>query len=73
MVFAYDARRCRSQQLLYVDLAAACVRFRIRGGLIIAAISAPIIARLRAAARATHLNVAYSWELVVLQTAARAR
>ena len=66
MVFAYDAG-LPTQQLLYVDLAAACVRFRIRGGLIIAAISAPIIA-LFEQLRSEYLNVAYSWELVVLQT-----
>jgi signal transduction histidine kinase len=66
MVFAYD-RGLPTQQLLYINLAAACVRFRIRGGLIIAAISAPIIA-LFEQLRSEYLNVPYSWELVVLQT-----
>ena len=32
------------QQILYIDLAAACVRFEIAGGLVLAAISAPIVA-----------------------------
>ena len=43
MVFAFE-RGLPVQQILYIDLAAACVRFGILGGLILAAVSAPILA-----------------------------
>ena len=36
MVFAFE-RGLPVQQILYIDLAAACVRFAILGGLILAA------------------------------------
>jgi signal transduction histidine kinase len=55
------------QQILYIDLAAACVRFGIAGGLVVALISAPILA-LFAKLRADQLQTAYSWKLVAFQT-----
>jgi signal transduction histidine kinase len=66
MVFAFE-RGLPVQQILYLDLAAACVRFAIPGGLILAAISAPIVAAFEKL-RADHLNLPYSWKLVVFQT-----
>ena len=55
------------QQILYIDLAAACVRFGIAGGLVLAAVSAPILA-VFAHMRADHFNTPYSWKLVAFQT-----
>jgi two-component system sensor histidine kinase KdpD len=66
MVFAFE-RGLPVQQLLYIDLAAACVRFQIRGGLVIAAISAPVVAAFDEL-RTNYLHVAFSWKLVELQT-----
>ena len=43
MVFAFE-RGTPVQQILYIDLAAACVRFEILGGLALAAVSMPILA-----------------------------
>jgi len=66
LVFSFEAGT-PVQQLLYIDLAAACVRFEILGGLVLAAASAPIVAgfeKLRVGA----LHVHYSWRLVELQT-----
>ncbi len=55
------------QQILYIDLAAACVRFEILGGLIIAVASAPIVAGFERL-RVDRLHIPYSWKLVVVQT-----
>jgi signal transduction histidine kinase len=55
------------QQILYIDLAAACVRFAIPGGLIVAAISAPIVAVFEKL-RVNHLGTPFSWKLVAFQT-----
>jgi len=55
------------QQLLYIDLAAACVRFEILGGLLLAAASAPIVVGFEKL-RVGKLYIAYSWKLVELQT-----
>jgi signal transduction histidine kinase len=56
------------QQILYIDLAAACVRFEIAGGLVVALASAPIVAGFEQL-RIERLHTAYSWKLVILQTA----
>jgi len=66
LVFSF-ARGLPVQQLLYLDLAAACVRFEIPGGVALAAISAPILAGFEKL-RADHLHVAFSWRLVVFQS-----
>jgi signal transduction histidine kinase len=66
MVFAFE-RGLPVQQILYIDLAAACVRFAIPGGLVLAAISAPIVAVFEKL-RADHLNAQFSWKLVAFQT-----
>jgi signal transduction histidine kinase len=66
MVFAFE-RGLPVQQILYLDLAAACVRFAIPGGLIVAAVSAPIVAAFEKL-RADYLNLPYAWKLVVFQT-----
>jgi signal transduction histidine kinase len=55
------------QQILYIDLAAACVRFEIPGGLILAAVSAPILAGFEQL-RVDQVGIAYSWRLIELQT-----
>jgi signal transduction histidine kinase len=55
------------QQILYIDLAAACVRFGIAGGLVVALISAPILA-VFTKLRSDRLNTQYSWKLVAFQT-----
>ncbi len=67
MAFAFE-RGLPVQQVLYLDLAAACVRFAIPGGLIVAAVSAPIVAVFERL-RADFLNLPYTWKLVVFQTA----
>jgi signal transduction histidine kinase len=67
-VFAFSfARGLPVQQILYIDLAAACVRFGIPGGLVLAAISAPILAVFEHL-RSQHLGTEFSWKLVALQT-----
>jgi signal transduction histidine kinase len=66
MVFAFE-RGLPVQQILYIDLAAACVRFGIKGGLVLAAVSAPIVA-IFTKLRANQLNAAFSWKLVFFQT-----
>jgi signal transduction histidine kinase len=66
MVFAFE-RGLPVQQILYIDLAAACVRFGITGGLILALVSAPILA-VFVDMRASQLNQPYAWKLVALQT-----
>ena len=66
MVFAFE-RGLPVQQILYIDLAAACVRFAILGGLILAAISAPIVAVFEKL-RVKHLETPFSWKLVAFQT-----
>ena len=66
MVFAFE-RGLPVQQILYIDLAAACVRFAIPGGLVLAAISAPILAVFEKL-RAHYLNAVFSWKLVAFQT-----
>ena len=66
MAFAFE-RGLPVQQILYLDLAAACVRFAIPGGLILAAVSAPIVAVFEKL-RADFLNLPYAWKLVVFQT-----
>src|SRR5262249_1444086 len=66
MAFAFE-RGLPVQQILYLDLAAACVRFAIPGGLILAAVSAPIVAVFEKL-RADFLALPYSWKLVVFQT-----
>ena len=66
MVFAFE-RGLPVQQILYIDLAAACVRFGIKGGLVLAAVSAPIVA-IFSKLRADQLNTAFSWKLVFFQT-----
>jgi signal transduction histidine kinase len=66
MVFAFE-RGLPVQQILYLDLAAACVRFGIKGGLIVAVVSAPILA-VFVELRANQLDIEYSWKLVAFQT-----
>ncbi len=66
LVFAFEFG-LPVQQILYIDLAAACVRFGIVGGLVVAAVSAPILA-LFANLRANQLDSPYSWKLVAFQT-----
>ncbi len=66
MVFAFE-RGLPVQQILYIDLAAACVRFAIPGGLVLAAISAPIVAVFEKL-RVNHLGAEFSWKLVAFQT-----
>jgi signal transduction histidine kinase len=66
MVFAFE-RGLPVQQILYIDLAAACVRFGIVGGLIVALVSAPILA-VFVDLRVKHLHASYSWKLVAFQT-----
>lgn len=66
-VFSYEAGT-PIQQILYIDLAAACVRFEILGGLLLAAASAPIVAGFEKL-RVDQLHVPFSWKLVELQTA----
>ena len=66
MVFSFE-RGTPVQQVLYIDLAAACVRFAIPGGVALAAVSAPIVAGFEKL-RVERLHIAFSWKLVVLQT-----
>ena len=66
MVFAFE-RGFPVQQILYIDLAAACVRFGVVGGLIVAGVSAPILA-VFAKVRADQLNQPFSWKFVFFQT-----
>jgi len=66
LVFSF-ARGLPVQQLLYVDLAAACVRFGIAGGVALAASSVPILAGFDKL-RADFLHVAFNWRLVVFQS-----
>jgi signal transduction histidine kinase len=66
MVFSFE-RGTPVQQILYIDLAAACVRFEILGGLALAAVSTPILA-VFVKLRADQLRTAVSWRLVALQT-----
>lgn len=56
------------QQILYLDLAAACVRFEVLGGLLLALASVPILA-LFEKLHAERLHSAFSWKLVGLQSA----
>ncbi len=55
------------QQILYIDLAAACVRFEIPGGLLLAAVSAPIMAGFEQL-HVDQLHLRYSWRLIEVQT-----
>jgi signal transduction histidine kinase len=66
MVFAFE-RGLPVQQVLYLDLAAACVRFGVVGGLIVAAISAPILAAFTKI-RTDQLGGQFSWKFVFFQT-----
>jgi signal transduction histidine kinase len=66
MVFAFE-RGFPIQQILYLDLAAACVRFGVVGGLIIAAISTPVLAAFTKL-RTDTLHSAFSWKFVFFQT-----
>jgi signal transduction histidine kinase len=66
MVFAFEYG-LPVQQILYIDLAAACVRFGVTGGLIVAVVSAPVIA-VFAHVRAQRFHTPYSWKLVAFQT-----
>jgi len=66
MVFAFE-RGLPVQQILYIDLAAACVRFGVTGGLIVAAVSAPILA-VFTKVRSEQLGTAFSWKFVFFQT-----
>jgi signal transduction histidine kinase len=66
LAFGYE-RGLPVQQLLYLDLAAACVRFGIVGGITIALISAPILI-LFERLRSNHLDLPFSWALVGIQT-----
>jgi signal transduction histidine kinase len=66
LVFAFE-RGTPVQQILYIDLAAACVRFEILGGLGLAAVSAPIVAAFEKI-RTDQLDTAFSWRLVSFQT-----
>jgi signal transduction histidine kinase len=66
MVFAFE-RGFPVQQILYIDLAAACVRFGVAGGLIVAGVSAPILA-VFAKVRSDQLNQPFSWKFVFFQT-----
>ncbi len=66
LVFSYEPGT-PVQQILYIDLAAACVRFEISGGLVMAAISAPILVVFERL-RVDKLNTPFSWRLIVLQT-----
>jgi signal transduction histidine kinase len=66
MVFAFE-RGFPVQQILYLDLAAACVRFGVVGGLIIAAISTPVLT-VFTKLRSEHLGTPFSWKFVFFQT-----
>jgi len=66
LVFSFEAGT-PVQQILYIDLAAACVRFQVTGGVVLAAVSAPILAGFDKL-RVDQLHVAFSWKLVELQT-----
>jgi signal transduction histidine kinase len=66
LVFAFE-RSTPVQQLFYVALVAACVRFEIPGGLIVVGVSAPVVA-VFAELRNDRFHTGYSWELIVLQT-----
>ncbi|MEI8104983.1 MAG: ATP-binding protein [Actinomycetes bacterium] len=67
LVYSFE-RGLPIQQLLYIDLAAACVRFQLVGGLVLAAVSAPIVAGFERL-RSREIAVPYSWKLVGFQTA----
>ncbi|HEY3922448.1 MAG TPA: ATP-binding protein [Gaiellaceae bacterium] len=67
LVLSYE-RGLPVQQILYLDLAAACVRFGMTGGVLLAAVSAPVLGGFERL-RSNHLNVRFSWELVIMQTA----
>jgi signal transduction histidine kinase len=66
LVFSFEAGT-PVQQILYIDLAAACLRFEILGGLLLAAASAPIVAGFEKL-RVDQLHIPFSWKLVELQT-----
>jgi signal transduction histidine kinase len=66
LVFSFE-RGVPVQQLLYVALVAACVRFAIVGGLVVVAVSVPVVAYF-AKLRADRFDARYSWQLIVLQT-----
>ncbi|HUY72791.1 MAG TPA: HAMP domain-containing sensor histidine kinase [Gaiellaceae bacterium] len=66
MVFSFE-RGTPVQQILYIDLAAACVRFEILGGLALAVVSIPILAGFEQL-RDDQLQSGYSWQLVGFQT-----
>jgi signal transduction histidine kinase len=70
LVFSYE-RGLPVQQILYLCLAAACVRFEIVGGLAFAVVSVPILAIFERL-RTDHLHTGFSWQLVGLQTAIEA-
>jgi signal transduction histidine kinase len=66
MVFAFQPG-LPVQQILYIDLAAAAVRFGVTGGLILAAVSAPILA-VFVHVRSQRFGTPYNWKLVAFQT-----
>ena len=66
LVFVFE-RGTPIQQLLYLPLVAACVRFEILGGLVVVAVSAPVVA-VFAELRSDRFHTSYSWQLIVLQT-----
>jgi signal transduction histidine kinase len=67
VVFSF-ARGTPVQQLLYVALVAACVRFAVIGGLAAVVVSIPVVA-VFAKLRSDRFDTAYSWQLIVFQTA----
>ena len=66
LAFAFE-RGFPVQQILYLDLAAACVRFGVTGGLIVAEISTPVLAAFTKL-RSDHLGSPFSWRFVLFQT-----
>lgn len=66
LVFVFE-RGTPIQQLMYVALVAACVRFAVVGGLVVVAVSAPLVA-VFAKLRSDRFHTSYSWQLIVLQT-----
>ena len=66
LAYAFE-RGTPMQQLLYVALVAACVRFAVVGGLVVVAVSVPVVA-VFAKLRSDRFHTGYSWQLIVLQT-----
>jgi signal transduction histidine kinase len=65
LIFSFE-RGIPSQQLLYLALAAGCVRFEIAGGLAVVVVSIPVVA-LFEKLRTDHLGTPFSWKFVVFQ------